>query len=100
MRHAGWRRDAVSGLKMSADMISITEPRDSSLDSSHPEENEQPAGSDRGSLRNELISLYHDYRDNVEVAADLKVKYEMLLRNVQSLLDTEFPGWHSDDDNA
>ncbi len=51
-------------------------------------------GLNRDKLRAELIALYHQYRSDAEQAASLQARYEVLMNNIITLLDEEFPGWN------
>lgn len=50
-------------------------------------------GLDRQKLQADLLALYHQYRSDAEHAAQLQAEYDRLSKNVETLLDEEFPGW-------
>lgn len=50
-------------------------------------------GLDRQKLQADLVALYHQYRSDADHAAQLQAEYDRLSKNVETLLDEEFPGW-------
>jgi hypothetical protein len=48
---------------------------------------------DRERLRAELVALYHQYCSDADHAATLQQEYERMSKNVEVLLNEEFPDW-------